>query len=53
MIQFTFQAPTGRKVFMADDFNHGNTEAGPLHRGPDGAWHLGLALRPAKQQTHL
>jgi 1,4-alpha-glucan branching enzyme len=50
MIQFTFHAPTARKVFLAGDFNYWNTEAGPMHKGPDGVWHLGVALRPGRYE---
>ena len=48
MSQFAFQAPTARKVSLAGDFNHWNTEAGPMHKGPDGVWQLGVALRPGR-----
>jgi 1,4-alpha-glucan branching enzyme len=50
MIQFTFHAPTARQVSLAGDFNHWNTEAGPMHKGPDGVWHLGVALRPGRYE---
>jgi 1,4-alpha-glucan branching enzyme len=50
MIQFSFHAPTARKVFLAGDFNHWNTGAGPMHKGPDGVWHLGVALRPGRYE---
>jgi 1,4-alpha-glucan branching enzyme len=50
MIQFTFHAPTARQVSLAGDFNHWNTEASPMHKGPDGVWHLGVALRPGRYE---
>jgi 1,4-alpha-glucan branching enzyme len=50
MIQFTFHAPAARQVCLAGDFNHWNTEAGPMHKGPDGVWHLGVALRPGRYE---
>ena len=50
MTQFAFQAPTARQVSLAGDFNHWNTEAGPMHKGPDGVWHLGVALRPGRYE---
>ena len=50
MIQFTFHAPTARQVSLAGDFNHWNTEAGPMHRGPDGVWRLGVVLRPGRYE---
>jgi 1,4-alpha-glucan branching enzyme len=50
MIQFTFQAPSARQVSVAGDFNHWNTKAGPMHKGPDGMWHLGVALRPGRYE---
>jgi len=50
MTQFAFHAPTARKVSLAGDFNHWNTEAGPMNKGPDGVWHLGVALRPGRYE---
>jgi len=50
MTQFTFHAPTARQVSLVGDFNHWNTEAGPMHKGPDGVWHLGVALRPGRYE---
>ena len=50
MIRFTFHAPTARKMFLAGDFNHWSTEAGPMRKGPDGEWHLGVALRPGRYE---
>jgi 1,4-alpha-glucan branching enzyme len=50
MTQFAFQAPTARQVSLAGDFNHWNTEVGPMHKGPDGVWHLGVALRPGRYE---
>ena len=50
MIQFTFHAPTARRVSLAGDFNHWNTEAGPMHKAHDGVWHLGVALRPGRYE---
>jgi 1,4-alpha-glucan branching enzyme len=50
MIQFTFRAPTARQVSLAGDFNHWNTGAGPMHKGPSGVWHLGVALRPGRYE---
>jgi 1,4-alpha-glucan branching enzyme len=50
MVQFTFHAPTARQVSLAGDFNHWNTRAGPMHKGPDGVWHLGVALGPGRYE---
>ena len=48
--QFSFPAPTARQVSLAGDFNHWDTEASPMHKGPDGVWHLGVALRPGRYE---
>jgi 1,4-alpha-glucan branching enzyme len=50
MTQFAFQAPTARHVSLAGDFNNWNTKAGPMHKGPDGVWHLGVALKPGRYE---
>ena len=50
MTQFTFQAPTARQVSLVGDFNNWDTKAGPMHKGPDGVWHLGLALKPGRYE---
>ena len=50
MIQFTFRAPAARHVFLVGDFNRWNTQAGPMHKGPDGAWHLAVFLRPGRYE---
>jgi 1,4-alpha-glucan branching enzyme len=50
MSQFAFQAPTARQVSLAGDFINWNTKAGPMHKGPDGVWHLGVALRPGRYE---
>ena len=48
MAQFAFPAPAARRVSLVGDFNNWDTKAGPMHRGPDGVWHLGVALKPGR-----
>jgi 1,4-alpha-glucan branching enzyme len=48
--QFAFQAPTARQVSLAGDFNNWDTKASPMHKGPDGVWHLGVALKPGRYE---
>jgi len=50
MTQFAFPAPTARQVSLAGDFNNWDTKAGPMHKGPDGVWHLGVSLRPGRYE---
>jgi 1,4-alpha-glucan branching enzyme len=46
LTQFAFQAPKALQVSLAGDFNNWDTKAGPMHKGPDGTWHLGIDLKP-------
>jgi hypothetical protein len=48
--QFTFPAPTARRVSLAGDFNNWDTNAAPMHKGPDGIWRLGVALGPGRYE---
>ena len=50
MTQFAFPAPTARQVSLVGDFNNWDTKAGPMHKGPDGVWHLGIALKPGRYE---
>jgi 1,4-alpha-glucan branching enzyme len=50
MTQFAFPAPKARQVSLAGDFNSWDTKAGAMHRGPDGVWHLAVALKPGRYE---
>ncbi len=50
LTQFAFPAPTALKVFLAGDFNNWDSKAAPMHRAPDGVWHLGVALKPGRYE---
>ena len=50
MTQFAFSAPAARQVCLVGDFNNWDTKAGRMHRGPDGVWHLGVALKPGRYE---
>jgi len=50
MTQFAFPAPTARRASLVGDFNNWDTKAGPMHKGPDGVWHLGVALNPGRYE---
>jgi len=50
MTQFAFQAPAARQVSLAGEFNNWDTKAGPMHKGPDGVWHLSVALKPGRYE---
>jgi 1,4-alpha-glucan branching enzyme len=50
MTQFAFQAPTARQVSLVGDFNNWDSKAGPMHKRPDGVWHLSVALKPGRYE---
>jgi len=50
MMQFAFPSPTAKQVSLAGDFNNWDTKAGAMHQGPDGVWHLGVALKPGRYE---
>lgn len=50
MTQFVFPAASARQVSLAGDFNSWDTKASPMHKGPDGVWHLGVALKPGRYE---
>jgi 1,4-alpha-glucan branching enzyme len=51
--QFTFHAPTARQVSLVGDFNNWDTKAGPMHKGPDGVWHLGVVLKSGRYEYRV
>ena len=48
--QFTFQAPTIRRVSLAGDFNNWDTRAAPMEKSPDGFWRLSVPLAPGRYE---
>ena len=48
--QFAFPAPTTRQVSLAGDFNNWDTNASPMHKGPDGIWKLSVPLAPGRYE---
>src|SRR5512140_162058 len=50
MTQFAFQAPAAQRVFLVGDFNNWDTQAGPMHKKPDGVWDLSMALKPGRYE---
>ena len=48
--RFAFQAPTTRQVSLAGDFNNWDTNAAPMHKGPDGIWRLSVRLGPGRYE---
>lgn len=48
--QFNFLAPTAVQVSLAGDFNNWDTKAARMHKGPEGVWHLGVALEPGRYE---
>jgi len=48
--QFAFPAPSASQVSLAGDFNSWDTKAGLMHKGPDGVWHLAVALKPGRYE---
>ena len=50
MTSFAFEAPAARQVCLAGDFNRWDPKANPMHKGPDGRWHLGVALESGRYE---
>ena len=50
MTPFAFPAPAARQVCLAGDFNNWNTKVGPMHKGPDGVWHLSVPLKSGRYE---
>lgn len=50
MTRFALQAPTARQVCLAGDFNNWSTKAAAMRQGPDGVWHLSVALKPGRYE---
>jgi 1,4-alpha-glucan branching enzyme len=48
--QFAFPAPTARRVSVAGEFNNWDPKAAPMNKGPDGVWHLSVALKPGRYE---
>ena len=48
--RFAFQSPTARQVSLAGDFNNWDPKAAPMHKGPDGVWHLSVAIKPGRHE---
>ena len=48
--QFAFPASTTRQVSLAGDFNNWDTNASPMHKGPDGIWRLSVPLAPGRYE---
>ena len=48
--RFAFESPKARQVSLAGDFNNWDPKAGPMHKGPDGVWHLSVALKPGRYE---
>lgn len=49
-VPFAFPAPAARQVSLAGDFNNWDPKAMPMHKGPDGVWHLSVALKPGRHE---
>ena len=50
MTQFAFPSPLARQVSVAGDFNNWDPKAAPMHKGPDGVWHLSVLLKPGRHE---
>jgi 1,4-alpha-glucan branching enzyme len=50
LTRFAFSAAAARQVSLAGDFNNWDTKASPMHKGPDGVWHLAVALPPGRHE---
>ena len=49
-VPFDFPAPAALQVSLAGDFNNWDLKAMPMRKGPDGVWHLSVALKPGRHE---
>lgn len=49
-VPFAFPAPAARQVCLAGEFNNWDPKAMPMHKGPNGMWHLSVALKPGRHE---
>ncbi len=49
-IDFSYYAPSAKKVCLAGNFNAWNTSSMPMKKDKDGTWRLSLKLRPGKHE---
>ena len=49
-VPFAFPAPAARQVSVVGDFNNWDPRTMPMHKGPDGVWHLSVALKPGRHE---
>jgi 1,4-alpha-glucan branching enzyme len=49
-VPFAFPAPAARQVSLAGDFNNWDPQTMPMHKGPDGVWHLSVPLQPGRHE---
>ena len=52
-VEFIFQAPEAREVFLAGEFNQWNTRSLPMKKGKDGIWRTTIKLPPGRYEYKL
>lgn len=49
-VEFTFNAPDARKVFLAGEFNNWDTQSLPMKKSKDGVWKTKIKLPPGRHE---
>ncbi len=49
-VGFTFNAPDAKKVFLAGEFNHWDTQSLPMKKDKKGVWKMKIKLPPRRYE---
>ena len=49
-VEFSYNAPTAKKVCLAGKFNAWNTNSLPMRKGKDGMWTISIKLQPGQHE---
>ena len=49
-VEFTFNAPEAKEVFLAGEFNHWDTRSLPMKKDKKGVWKIKIKLTPGRYE---
>jgi 1,4-alpha-glucan branching enzyme len=49
-VEFSYFAPSAKKVCLAGKFNAWNTNSHPMKKGKDGTWKISIKLQPGRHE---
>jgi len=49
-VEFTFNAPDAKEVFLAGEFNHWDTQSLPMKKDKKGVWKMKIKLPPGRYE---